>query len=313
MKFSILIPAYKDAFLVSCIDSVLSQSYSDFEIIIVNDASPFPIDEIMSKYSDSRIIYSKNEKGFGAKNVVDNWNRCLELSSGDYVICMGDDDRLMPNCLMDYYDSIQQHPGFNIYHIRTEVIDENGTVIDLQEDRPEYETVYSMLWHRLVKNRMQYIGDFLFKRTYIEKQGGFYKLPYACYSDDISAYIAAQEKGIYNINMLGFQYRNNSQTITNTQDLKLVASSVQQAVTWMRSFLQSVPNSEESILYRELTLRTLTDYENGMYKYCFRNSMRKDLFQGKSYWWKHRKVYSISNKYYLKVLFGSIIRRFKNK
>lgn len=312
LKFSILIPAYKDTYLVSCIDSILAQSYTNFEIIIVNDASPFPIDEILSKYSDPRILYHKNDKGFGAVDVVDNWNKCLELANGDYVICMGDDDCLLPNCLMDCREIIQNHPGYNVYHIRTEVINEKGEIIDLQEARPLFETAYSMLWHRLVKNRIQFIGDFLFNKSVLDRQGGFYKLPYACYSDDITAYITAMDKGIINNNIPGFQYRRNSQTITNNQDLRIVITSVQQAVTWMRTFLQSVPDSEENVLYRNLTLRMLTNYEKGMYKYCFFNSMRKDLFQVFSFWWKHRKAYGISNKYYVKVLFESLIGRFKH-
>lgn len=57
MKFSITIPAYKAKFLKECIDSILSQTYNDFELIIVNDASPEYLDSIINGYSDSRIRY----------------------------------------------------------------------------------------------------------------------------------------------------------------------------------------------------------------------------------------------------------------
>ena len=55
MKYSILIPAYKETFLKECIDSILNQTYSDFEIIIVNDNSPYKLDDIIHTYNDSRI------------------------------------------------------------------------------------------------------------------------------------------------------------------------------------------------------------------------------------------------------------------
>ena len=74
MKYSILVPVYKSQYLSECIDSILGQTYEDFELIIVNDASPYPIDDIVRTYSDIRIHYFTNTVGYGAVNVVDNWN-----------------------------------------------------------------------------------------------------------------------------------------------------------------------------------------------------------------------------------------------
>ena len=99
MEFSITIPAYKAKYLNECIDSILAQTYKDFELVIVNDASPEDLDSIVNQYIDSRIRYYVNEKNCGAINVVDNWNKCLEYAKGEFIICMGDDDKLMPNCL----------------------------------------------------------------------------------------------------------------------------------------------------------------------------------------------------------------------
>ena len=92
--FTIGIPAYKSTFLKECIDSILAQDYSNFELIIVNDASPEDIDSIVSSYNDKRIRYYKNERNFGAEHVVDNWNKCLAYATGDYFVLMGDDDKM---------------------------------------------------------------------------------------------------------------------------------------------------------------------------------------------------------------------------
>ena len=83
IKFSITIPAYKDKYLKETIDSVLAQTYTHFEVVIVNDASPYDLDSIVSQYTDPRIRYFKNEKNCGARNVVDNWNICLSHATGD--------------------------------------------------------------------------------------------------------------------------------------------------------------------------------------------------------------------------------------
>ncbi|HFZ0442388.1 TPA: glycosyltransferase family 2 protein, partial [Raoultella ornithinolytica] len=110
-KFTIGIPAYKASFLKECIDSILSQTFHDFELIIVNDASPENLDTIISSYNDKRIHYFKNEKNCGAENVIDNWNKCLSYANGDYFILMGDDDKLDVNYLSEFNKLISEHPG----------------------------------------------------------------------------------------------------------------------------------------------------------------------------------------------------------
>ena len=190
MRFSITIPAYKAKYLRECIESILSQTYSDFELIIVNDASPENLTSIIETFNDSRIKYFINTKNCGAVNVVDNWNKCLAYAKGDYIICMGDDDKLLPTCLEEYDKLINKFPDLGVYHAWTQIIDENSNIVRLQEMRPEFESVYSMMWGRW-SGRIQFIGDFLFNRKRLIKNGGFYKLPLAWSSDDISAYIAA--------------------------------------------------------------------------------------------------------------------------
>ena len=117
MKFSIGIPAYKAKFLKECVESILNQTYTDFELIIVNDASPENLDEIVLKFSDSRIRYYVNEINCGAENVVDNWNKCLEYSNGEFFILMGDDDIMHYNYLEEFERLIKKYPDLDIYHI----------------------------------------------------------------------------------------------------------------------------------------------------------------------------------------------------
>ena len=117
MKFSIVIPAYKDKYLREAIESVLTQSYKDFELIILDDASPYPISDIVELYvNDSRVRFFRNSNNVGAIHVVDNWNKCLSLASGEYVICMGDDDCLSADCLELYSNYIEKYPECNLFH-----------------------------------------------------------------------------------------------------------------------------------------------------------------------------------------------------
>ncbi|MCD8298084.1 MAG: glycosyltransferase [Prevotella sp.] len=241
MKFSVTIPTYKCKFLQECIESVIAQTYTDFELIIVNDASPEDIASVIAHFDDPRIRYYVNERNCGSVNVVDNWNICLNYATGDYVICMGDDDKLLPCCLEEYGKLISQFPGLGVYHAWTEIIDEESNVVRMQEARPLRENVYSMLWHRL-HGRVQYIGDFLFDTALLKKNGGFYKLPLAWGSDDISAYIAAKDTGIANMQVPGFQYRVNSHTISRTGNVDIKLLAINKEEQWYNEFLSVEPD-----------------------------------------------------------------------
>lgn len=216
MKFSITIPAYKQKYLYEAIESCLAQTYKDFELIIVDDASPEDLKSVVGRCQDSRIRYYRNEKNCGTSHVVDNWNICLGYTKGDYVICMGDDDRLLPNCLEEYSKLIDKYPDLDIYHGMTEIIDENGNVTNMQEARPEREGMYSMISGRLRNSRLQYIGDWLFKRTALEQLNGYVNMPMAWGSDDLTAYTIAKNKGVANTQIPVFQYRISSLTISNS-------------------------------------------------------------------------------------------------
>lgn len=238
MKFSIAIPAYKSQYLKEAIDSVLSQTYDNFELILLNDSSPYNIDAIIEPYlKDNRILYVKNEYNVGALNVVDNWNKCLELSKGDYFICMGDDDKLAPHCLEGYCEYINKYPTSDLFHVQTEMIDENSQFFSLQESRPEVESVYSMAWHRLTRKRDQYIGDFLFRIDKLREIGGFYKLPLAWGSDDITTYKCAMQAGIVNIPKVLFQYRVNRYTISNSGNCSDKLRAIKEEKEWYRNNL----------------------------------------------------------------------------
>lgn len=297
MRFSITIPAYKATYLKECIDSILAQTYQDYELIIVNDASPEDLESIVNSFSDSRIRYYKNEKNCGAINVVDNWNICLSYATGDYVICMGDDDKLLPNCLEEYCKLITEYPGKGVYHAWTEIIDENSNVVKMQAVRPLLEDVYSIIWHRW-HGRDQFIGDFLFETKRLKENGGFYKLPLAWGTDDITVVLAAKNNGIVNSQKPMFQYRVNSQTISISCDnLKIKMDAISLEEKWFNFFLQEKPSETTNVgfVYWKMVKDDLSLYMQRKKRDC----LKKDFLSGNrilklAYWIKHRKQYGIT-------------------
>ncbi len=253
MLFSVTIPAYKGYFFEECIESVLAQTYMDFELIIVNDHSPENLDEIVSGFQDARIRYYKNEVGFGAEHVVGNWNKCLLYAKGDFIVCMGDDDKLKPNFLSDLNDIIHKYPDLDVFYARTSIINEKSEEIRILEERPERETVYEMIQKR--KNgRSMFIGDYCYRTCVLREKGGFYDLPFAWGSDAITAYMMAGQKGIANTREPGFQYRVSSQTISSsTSNIQGKMEAIMKERNWFRQFYEIIPmDDNDRVLYQSL-------------------------------------------------------------
>ena len=294
MTFSVTVPAFKPQFLEECILSVLGQSFTDFELIIVDDHSPADLASIIAPFlSDSRVRYYRNEENVGAVDVVSNWNRCLGYCRGDYMICMGDDDRLLPDCLKDYADLIKTVPDLGVYHMRTQIIDEKSEITDTLEGRPQYESSLEMLEKRL-QGRTQFIGDFCFRVSLLRSNNGFFYLPLAWGSDDLTAYIAAKGNGndivdgIANAAEPGFQYRVHSQTISSQRYSRVKLDSLISLNDWLlddlRKRKEQEPDKSGTI---DRVGSELKQYMRRRARFFIRNDIA-ERHRGTLYWVKRR-------------------------
>ena len=307
MKFSITIPAYKQKYLYEAIESCLVQSYKDFELIVVDDASPEDLKSIVDMFSDSRIHYFRNKKNCGAINVVDNWNICIGYASGDYVICMGDDDKLLPNCLEEYAKLISKYKGVGLLHGWTEIINEKSEIIKLTTHRCEFESSLSLMWHRSHAYELQFIGDFCFERDWLIQNGGFFKLPYAWGSDDISSFIAASKTGVANTQIPVFQYRVNSQTISNTGNADCKIKAIALEYNWKNEFLIHKSNSDNDELYRKELLDELAGSYQKKCGLTIASDLKKKSIFRLFYWISVRKKFRLE----IKTLFYAFIQSLK--
>ena len=307
MKFSILIPAYKKLFLKDAIISCLSQTYKNLEVVIVDDCSPEDLGAVIAGLDDERIHYYRNESNIGALNVVDNWNKCLSLCTGDFVICMGDDDMLLPNCLEEYMSLMERYPSLDVYHARTATINEQGNYIDIVPSRCEFENVLEFIRHRL-EGWNQYIGDFCYRRSALQIIGGFYKKPLAWGSDDITALMMIGNKGVAHTQNISFLYRCNSMSISsaNFTEIKLLANV--ETFRWIGSFLDGFKCStlEERLTHDILTSQLneyKQDYQAAILCQCFKEKKWKCIR-----YFCYSKRYEVFNSTILKALFSSMLR-----
>lgn len=101
MKVSVIIPVYNvEKYLESCLESIKSQTFTDYELILINDGSTDESVAIMRRYAktDARIrIISQSNRGVSAAR-----NLGLSVAEGEYVLFVDSDDTILPDALEHY-------------------------------------------------------------------------------------------------------------------------------------------------------------------------------------------------------------------
>lgn len=121
---SIVMPAYNsERFVAQAIESILKQSFRDFEFIIINDGSTDKTEEIINSYTDPRIVYLKNESNLGLSK---SYNRGIDAARGKYIARMDADDVSMPKRFERQIQFLEKRPQVDIVGSSLQFIDEDG-------------------------------------------------------------------------------------------------------------------------------------------------------------------------------------------
>jgi glycosyltransferase involved in cell wall biosynthesis len=125
---SVCIPAYKaERFIAATIESVLAQTTDDWELVLVDDASPDATFEVATRYAgDRRIRLERNAANLGP---VGNWNYVVARARGRYVKVLCSDDLLYPSCLAQQAATLTAHPRAGMVAARRDIIDADGRVV----------------------------------------------------------------------------------------------------------------------------------------------------------------------------------------
>lgn len=101
-------PVYNAApYLREAMDSIIGQTFANFEFLIINDGSTDTSEEIIQSYRDSRIVYKKNDKNRG---LVDTLNIGIDLAQGEYIARMDADDISLPERFTRQVAFMDTHP-----------------------------------------------------------------------------------------------------------------------------------------------------------------------------------------------------------
>jgi glycosyltransferase involved in cell wall biosynthesis len=121
---SVIMPAYNAAaYLTQAINSILSQTYSNFELIILNDGSTDQTEELIQSFSDTRIKYINNQRNLG---IVATLNKGFTAAQGEYVARMDADDICFPVRLEHQINFLESHPSIGVLGSAIQLIDQRG-------------------------------------------------------------------------------------------------------------------------------------------------------------------------------------------
>ncbi len=126
-ELSIIMPVYNSVrFVAKAVESVLSQSFTDFELIIVNDASTDGSEEVLNSFNDDRIKLLINKQNMG---IVYSRNRGLREARGRFVAPFDSDDIAVPEKFMKQIDFLKKSPGFGMVGSWVRMIDGEGKLM----------------------------------------------------------------------------------------------------------------------------------------------------------------------------------------
>lgn len=260
---SFILPAYKREFLYQSIQSILNQSYENFELVIVNDCSPDNLEEIVRAFNDSRIRYYENRENEGGTDLIAHWNHCLQKAKGDYVVLASDDDFYERHYLFYMMELVNKYPNVDLFHCRFRYVDNDNNMIQISQPALEYETCIDFVYQRLIWQRKQALQEFLFRRTALENIGGLVNFPIAWYSDD-ATWNALSRNGVAYDDKILFNFRMSNLNISNkTNRANEKIAAMKKYVLWLNDFLPSIQVESGDELY--MKNRLLNEFRRIIY------------------------------------------------
>ena len=270
MRFSFVLPAYKSEYLQVAIDSILQQTYIDFELIIVDDASPYHLESIVNQYNDNRIVFHRNENNIGGKNLVSNWNKCIKYAKGEYVILASDDDIYSPFFLQQVDERIKDYPDVDIIRSRVNRIDSDGIITDIEQIYKPFMPFSEFVFY-WSKGIINCIANYAFKRTALLDAGGFVDMPCAWYSDDITI-VNMSVNGIATTDDALFYFRTSDKSISWTFNKETIRKKWKANGMFYQWFndtiipkMRTLPQNDIEILYQKNAIFNVRNRVKTMY------------------------------------------------
>ena len=271
--FSFIMPAYKAKFLHKAIDSILKQTFRDFELVIINDASPEQIETIVRQFPNKRIRYEENKTNIGGKDLVANWNHCIQFAKNDYIILATDDDMFEPDFLKSAVSMIEKYPSVDLIRSGVKKIDEQEKILDIEFPLKEYMTCqeFTLFWAK--GGTISCVSNYIYRKTALKD--GFISFPHAHLSDDATALLLSRN-GVACMPENNMNFRVSTINLSNQSNYKLALEQLHATELFMTWYCEHIKQIDMTIPPPdEFFGRACYGYYKGKYKRMMENLTSK--------------------------------------
>lgn len=277
---SVIIPNYNHAqYLKQRIESILHQTYSDFELIILDDYSTDTSKEIIESYSAnpkvSHVVYNAENGGTPFKQ----WNKGIELAVGDWIWIAESDDFAEPEFLEKMMNQAAIHTNVGLLYCTNHWVDKNGTkILPTLEDKPidVFEGRYYILNKMLYENEIPNVSSALFqKKTYTLINSVLYEHMKLC-GDWFFYILLSEQTDVLALNKAYNNYRLHN--LNTSSKAEIAGASCLEGVEILEHVIQQnlLSSTEYSLKYAKRWLKLKVTYQ---YSKEVNRSIKKRFFK----------------------------------
>lgn len=218
MVVSVVMPLYNcEEYVKDAVDSILNQSFRDFELIIIDDNSQDDTFSIVEQFKDQRIKKYKTEKNVGAAGAI---NKGLEVCSGELIAVMHGDDIALSNRLELQVNFFTKEPKVDILGTQCKLISSAGSLLNKKPS--SFPTTIDLVKYSLLFDNVLCHPTVMFRRKIIDEYQLKYNPKYRSVEDyDFWTQSALKGAGIANLNEVCLYYRIHDSQVSVTQSTQM--------------------------------------------------------------------------------------------
>ncbi len=260
-KLAIIIPYFKKSFFEETLLSLKNQSNRRFKLYVGDDCSPDNPKTIINKYKNYLdITYVRYKKNLGEQDLVNQWERCIDLTKKeDWFVILGDDDVLAPSFVNLFY------ANYHIFSERTNVVRYASTKLDAK-GCPISEIYTYPKWEKssriLFNGKRSSLSEYVFKKvTYEEIK--FKNFPLAWFTDILAVLEFSNFSMIYTINDAVVGIRCSNENISSKNDKQSMTLKLRASFNFydylLRNRRKQFSSSELAILLQRISKTYVND------------------------------------------------------
>ena len=235
-KVTVLMPVYNgEKYLREAVDSILNQTYTNFDFLIINDGSTDNTLKILQSYNDNRIKIIDNKENLG---LIQTLNKGLRLASGEFIARMDADDISLPVRLEKQINYLIKQNEVGVLGSQADIINDLGEKIDFYM----VPNSHNMIAWMLLFGRSFIHPSVMFRRSAIEEAEGYNAS--SLYMEDYELWISLVKKTRFaNLSETLIKYRTSKDSISR----RMVDQQQQNVLTAKKKFIEEILNKEINI------------------------------------------------------------------